>query len=264
MKKCQFCQADLADDAVFCSQCGNRQVDPSQLVEETPVVDAAPIQAPPPPEGPVPPQVPYPYPQAYPPPPPSPPSALALDGKRYFPWLGKGILGSEEPMHFLFAAIIPFLITLFQTLAGAKLFNWHAGAFFLVWFFNMIMIIAMPTLAWLMRRYAFKDPISYPDAFARFSSHMNLVLPITLFVMLLGLVISVNSAGGLNFLGMILHLIPLLIYGASLVLCLSKIQAEVKKIWIIVILLTLAYLILFSLTNLIVSAGARWGWGGIF
>ncbi len=277
MKNCQFCQAELADDAVFCSKCGNRQVEVAQDQAATPEVAAVPepAAAPEPPAAPPPapqdlaspghPPYPYPHPpQAHPYPPqaPAPPSALALEGRRYFTWLGKGFLGTEEPMHMLFAAIVPFLITLFYTLASSKLFNWHAGGFFLSWFFNMILMVLMPTATWVCRRYWLKDEISLPDAFARFSSLMNLVLPITLFVMLLGLVISVNSAGGLNFLTMILHLIPLLIFAASLIICLSGPRPGIRKIWMIVLALTLVYLIFFSINSLILSAAARWGWGG--
>lgn len=258
MKKCQFCQTDLADDAVFCSQCGNRQLEAAEADLAMP--EAPPTVQPPAPEGISPSAPPYPYPPPYPPQPPAPPSALALEGRRYFAWLGKGFLGTVEPMHLLFAAIVPFLITLFYTLASAKLFNWHAGGFFLTWFFNLILMAVMPVSAWLCRRYWLKDDIGLPDFFARFSSLMNLVLPISLFVMLLGMVISMTSTGGLNFLTMILQLIPLLIFAASLLVCLSGPRADIRKLWLLVLVLTLVYLTFFSFCNLILTASAKWGW----
>lgn len=263
MKNCPFCQTELGDKAVFCSHCGNRQPE-TQAADQA--VTQAVTQAPPPPvQAPAPgtaqaPVPPYPYPQQVQAP--KPPSALALEGKRYFSWLGQGFLGTDEPMHFLFAAIIPFLITLFHTLSTGKMMNWHAGGFFLLWFFNIILMIALPAVAWLCKRYWLKEEIGFQGAFARYSSYQNIVLPISLFVMILGLAISIDSTGGINFLSVFMHLIPILSFAAAALTCLANSKADTRKLWLIMLVLTVAYIILFFLSNLILRAGMTWGWGG--
>lgn len=271
MKNCLYCQAELNDEAMFCGKCGKRQeavaeeniVAPVAQPEEVPVS----YQSQPPPQGypavaqPYSPQqqgvpgAPPPYPQPYPIEP-KPPSALALEGKRYFNWLGKGILGTTEPMHVLFAAIVPFLITLFYTLASSRMMNWHAGGFFLLWFFNMIMIVAMPTAAWFCKRYWLKEDESWQDTFARYSSYLNIVLPITLFVMILGFIISL---GGFIHLLSILHLVPVLWLVATIFTCTSGSKASAKQLWLVSLVLIAVYIILSLIGNSILVAGGQWG-----
>ena len=258
MKNCQYCQAELDDKAVFCSRCGNKQ--PEAPAAEPTVTVAPPAGQPPLPAAADLPAPPYPYtqqPQA-----PKAPSALALEGKRYFRWLGQGVLGTDEPMHFLFAAIVPFLITLFYTLSSGKMMNWHAGGFFLLWFFNLILMVAMPTAAWLCKRYWLGEEMDFQGAFARYSSYQNIVLPISFFIMILGLAISMTSLGGMNFLSLLLHLVPILSFAAATLTCISGSQAGTKKLWLVVLALAIVYIILFFLINLILMAGVNWGWGG--
>ncbi|HZK29013.1 MAG TPA: zinc ribbon domain-containing protein [Clostridia bacterium] len=276
MKHCINCQAELNDDAKFCAKCGKQQEPDTQETIASPVTPPSmaqpdvgqapypqppPAQAPHPGAGPYPPQQqqgapgapppPYPYPSE-----PKPPSALALEGKRYFAWLGKGIFGTTEPMHFLFAAIVPFLISLFYTLAASKMMNWHAGGFFLMWFFNMIIIVAMPAAAWFGKRYLLKEDISAQDAFAQYSSYLNIVLPITLLIMILGFAISL---GGFIHLLSILHLVPVLLLVASILTCISGSNAGMKKLWLVSLVLIAVYIILSLISSSILVAGGQWG-----
>ena len=240
MKNCQFCQAELDDHAVFCSHCGNKQGD----------VSVAAVHQ-------VPPVPPYPYPPQ--PTEPKEPSALALDAQRYGKWLKEGIFGTTEPMHILFAAAIPFVITLLYALSGAKLANWHAGAFFLSWFFSIVQIAAMPAVAWLVKRHMMKQDATFEDTFSTFASFHTIVLPIALLVMIFGFSVSVSSAGGLQFIRTLRLLIPVLSLSGATLVCLHDAQATLAKKWQVVLVLVATFLMLHLLDNTIQTAGVKWG-----
>jgi len=255
---------ELAEDAVFCSNCGSKQELAPESgpavtgeVQETP----APVTAPPPPyqAGPVqmPPQPPYPYP--YPPQAPKAPSALALDGKRYPGWLAKGFLGTNEPMHLLFAAIVPFLVTLFSTLEAARLMNWHAGGFFLLWFFMLIIMGAMPTMAWFCKRFILKEEDKLPDAYARFSSYLNAVLPVSLLAFIFGVVLPSGT-----FISVLMYVVPILIFAASVMTAVGGSQAEVKKLWLVVLTVAGVFFVLLFLYSAILTLGLQWSIKALF
>ncbi len=260
MKNCQNCGIELADDAVFCSNCGTRQEQAPVAAEQS---QATPPQAvpPPPPYQAAPPQMPQqaPYPYPYPPQPPKPPSALALDGKRYPRWLLNGFLGTREPMHLLFAAIVPFLVTLFLTLEAARLMRWHAGGFFLLWFFTLIMIVAMPTMAWVCKRFILKEEDKLPDAYARFSSYLNAVLPVSLLTFILGVALPAGT-----FVSVLMYVVPILIFAASVMTMVEGSRAEVKKLWLVVLTVAGLFFILLFLYSAIFAAGLQWSIKGLF
>ena len=240
MKNCQFCNAELDDHAAFCSQCGNKQAD---ITVTTAAV--------------TPPPAPYPYPpQAAAP---KEPSALALEGRRYFKWLTGGIFGNEEPMHLLFAAIVPFVITLFYTLASARMMNWHAGGFFLLWFFSIVQIVALPAVAWLLKRHMLKQEVKIVDVFSTYASFHTIILPVALLVLLFGLTVSMTSAGGIRFISALRLLIPLLSFAASLLLSVHDSEAPLSKKWQLILALTGVFIVLHVLDSAILTAGMNWG-----
>ncbi|NLB27758.1 MAG: zinc ribbon domain-containing protein [Clostridiaceae bacterium] len=264
MKNCQNCGTELADDAVFCSNCGSKQ----ELAPENGPAAAEQVQEAPPPVAPPPPpyqagptqvpqQPPYPYP--YPPQAPKAPSALALDGKRYPGWLVKGFLGTEEPMHLLFAAIVPFLVTLFSTLEAARLMNWHAGGFFLLWFFMLIIMGAMPTMAWFCKRFILKEEDKLPDAYARFSSYLNAVLPVSLLAFIFGVVLPAGA-----FISVLMYVVPILILAASVMTAVQGSQAEVKKLWLAVLTIAGVFFVLLFLYSAIFALGLQWSFKALF
>lgn len=278
MKNCQNCGTELTEDAVFCSNCGSKQESAPEIVPEAaeqtqapppPVAPPPPPAAPPPPYQAVPPQAPVqqevpaqqqaPYPYPYPPQPPKPPSALAIEGKRYPGWLLKGLLGTREPMHLLYAAIVPFLITLFLTLQAARLMNWHAGGFFLLWFFTLIVMGAMPTMAWFCKRFILKEEDKLLDAYARFSSYLNAVLPVSLLAFILGAVLP----GG-TFISVLMYLVPVLILAASVMTAIEGSKAELNKLWLVVLAITGVFFVLLFIYSAIMGAGLQWGLSAIF
>lgn len=264
MKNCRNCGTELADDAMFCSHCGSRQDD----LPETPgpaVSEQAPV---PPPSMETPPaagaqqseypQVP-PYPYAYPPQPPKAPSAIALDGKRYFRWLLKGFLGTSEPIHLLFAAIVPFLISLFMTLEAARLMRWHAGGFFLLWFFTLIILVIMPVMAWVMKRYLLKEEDGLVQACSRFSSYLNMVLPVSLLALILGAVLPAGT-----FISVLMYVVPVLILMATVMTSVFGSAAEMPKVWLVALILTGIFFFLIFVYSAILGAGLQWGLRGMF
>ncbi len=249
MKNCQFCQAELDDSAAFCSQCGNKQqaavvqAQPQMPQAPPPVLD--PVQAPPPP--------------AYyaPPPPPKEPSLLASEGKRYMSWLTRGFLGTSEPIHLLYAAIVPFLIALFYTLSMARFMSWHAGGFFLLWFFSMVMVAALPAAAWLLNRFWLKAEAGLIETFSAFSSFSNVILPLAFVVMILGL-------AGAGFAFTLGSLIPVLVLAASAMLLVPAAGGDQKKLWLAVLILAAVFIVLQIIWGSIYSAGRSWGFPRFF
>ena len=283
MKKCLFCGADIAADAAFCGHCGNSQVtadaemfaqsSPEPLQEPEHVAPAppqAPEYVPPaayPPPGYGAPQAPPQYPPAgyYPPqgapgyaPPPQEPTALALAAKNYFPWLKKGLLGTKEPIHFLFAAIVPLVITFFFTLGTASQMGWHAGAFFLTGFFNVLYIAALPLAVWLIKKFMEKDESATPDSvFAEYSSYHNIALPIVFVAMILGIIVPVFTFGT-HIIAVMFQFVRLLSLGAALT-CLSPSRDD-SKAWLKVVILIFVYIAMWYIVGAIYTVGMNWGW----
>ena len=263
MKNCQNCGMELADDAMFCSNCGTKQEAPlAASPAEAGQAQAIPPAAPPPPPyqagpAPPPPQAPYPYP--YPSQPPKPPSALALDAKRYPKWLIQGFFGTREPMHILFAAIVPFFVSLFSTLEAARIMNWHAGGFFLLWFFMLIILGAMPTMAWVYKKFILKEEERLIHTFARFSSCLNVVLPVSLIAFILGVVLP----GG-TFISVLMYVVPILIFAAAVMSAVAGSQADLKKLWLITLVIAGVFFVLLFLYSAIFSQGLQWSFRKAF
>jgi hypothetical protein len=254
MKNCHNCGMELADDAVFCGRCGSKQELPAEAVnaasqqsQEAPPVQpkAGPPQAPP--------QAAYPtYP--YPPQPPRPPSELSLAARRYPGWFASGFFGTEEPMHLLFTIIVPFFVSLFASLQAARLMSWNAGGFFLIWFFTMIIMAAMPTMAWVSRRFMLKETDTLLRAFARFSSYLNMVLPISILTFILGAVLPAGT-----FISVLMYVVLILIFAASIMTAVGGLAREPKKIWLVILTMAGVFFVLLFLYSAISSAGAGWG-----
>ncbi|MDD4540772.1 MAG: zinc ribbon domain-containing protein [Eubacteriales bacterium] len=117
-------------------------------------------------------------------------SPLKIDSKRYFSWLREGLLGSEASIHPLLAAIIPFVITLFSTLAAAPYFAWRAGPFFLFWLLTIITYGVMLFGGYLVERSILKGNKDLKQYFSRFSSLQTMILPLTLFAFVVNLFTS--------------------------------------------------------------------------
>ncbi|MFA5585079.1 MAG: zinc ribbon domain-containing protein [Saccharofermentanales bacterium] len=273
MKNCHNCGVGLDENALFCFQCGSKQEileaqaahHPQPQVQAPPPAPPYPYQQPPQPGMQQPPQPgaqqpPYAY---YPPPQPKEPSALALDGKRYPGWLFKGLLGSSEPIHLLYAAIVPFLITLFATLGAASLMSWHAGGFFLLWFFNLIIMAAMPAVAWVFARLIAKKQEGLVALCVRFSSYMNVVLAVSFLTMLLGIAIPAGS-----FTMVLSYVVPILILAASLLVASQGQEEENRPLWPVFLAITGAFIFLLFVFNAILGVGMAWGTrsllGGLF
>ncbi|NMA18320.1 MAG: hypothetical protein GX939_06140 [Clostridiaceae bacterium] len=197
-------------------------------------------QMPPPPHG------------AYPPP--NPPSALALDSNRYFTWLKNGIFGTLEPMHLLLASIAPFLVALFFTLGRAGWMFWHAGGFFLTWFFNMIMIAGLPVIAWLLKNHLLKQTADLKAVCSEYASYHTIPAMIMLVVMLLGL-----AAGGTTLVSSLFSYVRLLSLGAAL-MCLfaPRDQDTIKRMWKIMMIILAVFIVLVYLADLFLTLGVSW------
>ncbi len=201
--------------------------------------------------------------QGYVPPPyqpPKPPSALALDSKRYFGWLKNGIFGTLEPIHLLFASIAPFLVAFFFTLGRAGWMSWHAGGFFLTWLFNIVMIAGLPVVAWLLKTKLMKQPSDLKAVCTEYASYHTIPALIMLVVMVLGL-----AAGGTTLVTSLFSYVRLLSLGAAL-MCLfaPRDQSTIKRMWQIVMILFVAYIVLVYLADLFLGLGIRWAYKSIF
>lgn len=271
MKHCINCQAELEDDAMFCGNCGHPQpgaeegkidapnVEPQPVPQPQPEVQHVQAPSPQQPQG-GPPPVPM-QPQPVPPPPPKPPTELQLDGKRYFKWLSAGLLGTIEPIHGLLAAIVPFLITLFNTLAVTRSMMWHAGGFFLVWFINIVVMAVLPIIAWVLKKHYVKDDVSLKDVFSQYSSYHNIVFLISFVVMIFGMAIPFAAASGFAQIFWLLgRLMPMFSLLAALnCLLVARDDARVKKAWSVTLIMVAVFYVLFYLMHGITYAGMKWG-----
>ncbi|MGI6235906.1 MAG: hypothetical protein ACOYI6_11780 [Christensenellales bacterium] len=304
MKACVFCGKAIDDDATFCGYCGNRQSvaeskETVQAPAETfqtpggyapatnynaadygarqqvpPPAPSAGYNAYPPKQQQTPPQYPpqgggYYPPQpgapGFAPQPPREPSKLALHAKNYWSWFGKGFLGTKEPMHLLLASIIPFLVTLFFTLADVLNTRWSAVAFFLMWIMNMVYMAALPVLVWLIKRYWGKDETATLESVsAEYSSYHNVILPYVFLVMILSIGLSFARTGSIV-VSYMCTFARLLSLGAALTCLLSSPRENASKTWLKVIVIISAFF-LFSFTlgaNLTSSFGRRGGYGSL-
>lgn len=247
MKNCVNCNAEIADNVQFCPKCGHRQD-----VAPVAYAAAAPQNTNPPPQG-------QPYPQQAPPYPPSPPQApseLGLAGKRYFNWLLTGILGTRESMHLLFAAIVPFLTSLIYTLSSAPYYSWHAGGFFLVWFFTIVYIAAIPLASWLVKNFLLKEKAEFTEVFSEYSSYFNVILPFSVLAMIFSLAISSFSTG--NFFYALYKGILLLVLMAGVATLVSK-DRDIKKTWLTLLIMGGAFILLtFIIATIETHAAVRW------
>lgn len=217
-------------------------------------------QADQPPQGqqPFPPQgSPYPQPAA----PKAPPSQIAIDGKRYFNWLSKGMLGTKEPMHILFAAIIPFLTTLIYTLSSAPFYDWHAGGFFLVWFFSILFVAAIPAAAWLLKTYVFKEKVEFKNLFSEYASYFNIIFLYSFLVMIF--VLAIGGVGPANLFYALYKgtLVFSLLAGVAAIV--SKPETG-QKTWLTLLIMGCIFVVLTFIIVAIewyaLTRWAMWGW----
>ncbi len=294
MKKCPFCGNDIDINAAFCGYCGKPQapVEAQAAVESPPVAppvggeevmaathpEYAPQQMPPPgypameqgaQQQAPPPQ--YPPAGYYPPqqgvpgfaPPPKEPSKLALYAKGYLPWLTKGFLGTKEPMHILLAAIVPFLVAFFFTLGTASQMDWHAGAFFLTWLFNIVYIAVLPVAVWLIKKFWEKDESATPESvFAEYSSYHNIILPVVFVTMILGIAFPVYHFSA-HFIAVMFQFVRLLSLGAAFA-CLFSPRDAVSKTWLKIIALIGVFVAMWFVVGACYTAGIRWGISRMF
>lgn len=171
MQTCPSCREAVSPQNDYCPYCGKRLRDIRHTVD----VHQNPHQQPTMPPG---------YLEGEGPPPHSTEqprrmlfeSRLKTDGKHYFPWLAKSFFGSDESIHPLLASIVPFLVTLFSTLAVAPYFNWRAGPFFIFWLVAIVTYGAMFFIGYLAERNILKGNKEIGRYFARFSSLQTMVL----------------------------------------------------------------------------------------
>lgn len=209
-------------------------------------------------------QQPYPPQGSYAPQPavPREPSQIALAGKRYFDWLIKGILGTKEPMHILFAAIIPFLTTLIYTLSSAPFYGWHAGGFFLVWFFVILFVAAIPLIAWLLKTYLLKEKIEFKILFAEYASYFNVIFLYSLFAMIFALAIS--GMGPNNFFYALYKGTLVFSLLAGIAALVSK-PDEAKKVWPTLLIMGSVFIVMTFIIvaiewHALTSWAMWWGW----
>ncbi|MDI9461351.1 MAG: zinc ribbon domain-containing protein [Saccharofermentanales bacterium] len=269
MKNCINCNAEIVDNAVFCPKCGyDQRLAPEMARQEVGgyAQNQQPYQAPAPQQqaAPYPPQPgAYPPPQgAYPPPyQQGPPSQLAIYGKRYFGWLLSGILGTKEPMHLLFAAIVPFLTTLIYTLSNAPFYAWHAGGFFLVWFFAIVFVAVVPVLAWVLKTFMLKERVKITDVISEYCSYFNIILPFALFAMIFAL--AIKGIGPSNFF-YVLYQGTLLFSLLAGVATISSKPGREKKLWLSLLVMGFLLILFVFLLNTIswhaAYRWAKWSW----
>lgn len=196
-------------------------------------------------------------------PPPKEPSKLALAGKNYFPWLQKGIFGTKEPMHPLFAAIVPFAIVFFFTLGTASQMGWHAGAFFLTWFFNLVYVAVLPVAVWLIKKLWDKDNTVTPfSIFAEYSSYHNIVLPIILLTMILGIAVPVFHFSA-HIIAVMFQFVRLLSLGAALA-CLFSSRDGDSKLWLKIIAVIFVFTAMWYIVGACYTAGFNWSYYNLF
>ncbi len=192
------------------------------------------------------------------PPAPKAPSKLAIEAKGYFPWLTKGMLGTTAPMNILFAAIVPFLVAFFFTLGNARGMGWHAGAFFLTWFINIIFIGVLPIAVWFIKKYWEKnEAATLESVFAEYSSYHNIALPVVLFAMILGMAISVPYFGA-HIVSMMFQFVRYISLGAALA-CLLSPRDAVSKTWLKIVAVIGIFVLLLFIVGACYSAGFKWG-----
>ncbi len=194
----------------------------------------------------------------YAPPPPKEPSQLALAGKQYFPWLKNGIFGTKEPMHILFAAIVPLLIVFFFTLGTASQMNWHAGGFFLTGFFNLIYVAVLPVAVWLIKKFWEKDDTASLDSvFAEYSSYHNIVLPVAFIAMILGIIVPVYHFSA-HIIAVMFQFVRWLSLGAAITCLLSSRDGD-SKAWLKVVAVIVVFAALWFIVGACYTAGFKWG-----
>ncbi|NLK01458.1 MAG: zinc ribbon domain-containing protein [Clostridiaceae bacterium] len=269
MKNCINCNAEIADNAVFCPKCGHdqrlapevagqevggyaqNQQQPYQAYQApAPQQQAAPYQSQP---GTYPPQGAYPPPYQQ-----GPPSQLAIYGKRYFGWLLSGILGTKEPMHLLFAAIVPFLTTLIYTLSNAPFYAWHAGGFFLVWFFAIVFVAAIPVLAWALKTFLLKESVKITNVISEYCSYFNIILPFSLFAMIFAL--AIRGISPANFFYALYQGTLLFSLLAGVATIFSKPGKE-KNNWLSLLAMGFLFILFTFILNTIGYAALRWALG---
>ncbi|HHV42644.1 MAG TPA: hypothetical protein GXX72_07380 [Clostridiaceae bacterium] len=188
-------------------------------------------------------------------------SQLAAFGKRYFGWLASGILGTKEPMHVLFAVIVPFLTTLIFTLSTAPFYSWHAGGFFLIWFFMIFFVAAVPVIAWLLKTYLLKDKAKLTDVISEYASYFNIIFLFSLFAMIFAL--AIRNVGPNNFFYVLYNGTPLFILLAGIASIVSKPKEE-KKTWLTFLALGFFFILFtFIFTSIQWHAAMNWvgfGW----
>ena len=191
---------------------------------------------------------------------PKEPSQMALDGKRYFGWLFKGILGTKEPMHMLLAAIVPFLTTLFYTLSIAPFFNWHAGGFLLVWLFVIIFVAAIPVVAWLLKSNLLKEKIEFRNLFSEYASYFNVIFLYSVLAMIFAL--ASGAVGPNNFFYNFYKGTLLFALLAGIASVVSQ-PAKEKKTWASLLIMGGAFIVLtFFIVALEWNALTNWAWWG--